>query len=46
MFRYYLRKGHSISSLLELGVAEKAFYISCFELDVEDIERSVNGQKY
>lgn len=46
MFRYYIRKGHTISSLLELTATEKAFYIACFELDIEDIERSMNGKEY
>lgn len=46
MYRYYIRRGHSISSLLNLDSLELAFYEACFELDLEDIERSVNGQKY
>ena len=46
MFRYYIRKGHNISSLLKLTATEKAFYIACFELDIEDIERSMNGKEY
>ena len=46
MFRYYIRKGHTISSLLDLTATEKTFYIACFELDIEDIERSMHGKEY
>lgn len=43
MFRYYMRKGHTLSSLLELDPLEITFYLACFEMDMEDIERSNNG---
>ena len=43
MFRYYMRKGHTLSSLLELDPLERTFYLACFEMDMEDIERSNNG---
>lgn len=43
MFRYYMRKGHTLASLLELDPLERTFYLACFEMDMEDIERSNNG---
>ena len=43
MFRYYLQKGHTLSSLLALDPLERTFYSACFELDMEDLERGNNG---
>lgn len=40
MFRYYMNKGHTLSSLLDLDLVEKTFYLACFKLDMEDVERS------
>lgn len=43
MFRYYMQKGHTLSSLLALDPLERTFYCACFELDMEDLERGNNG---
>ena len=43
MFRFYMRKGHTLHSLLDLDPLENAFYMACFELEIEDLERSRNG---
>ena len=41
MFRYYIQKGHTLSSLLALDPLERTFYCACFELDMEDLERAI-----
>ena len=38
MYRYYLSKGHTLTSLLELSTLEKVFMIKCQELDLEEAE--------
>lgn len=38
MFRYYMRKGHTLSSLLSLDPLETTFYMACFEMDVDDMK--------
>ena len=43
MFRYYMRKGHTLSSLLELDPFERTLYLAFIEMDMEYIERSNNG---
>ena len=46
MLHYYLEKGHTLKSLLNLSFTEKLFYIASMELTGEEMNEAYGEQKH
>ncbi len=46
MLHYYLEKGHSLKSLLNLSYTERLFYMASMELTGEEMEKANGEQKH
>lgn len=46
MLHYYLEKGHSLKSLLNLSYTEKIFYIASMEVTGEEMKEVYGKQEH